>query len=97
MMRRHGQSGPEQTTEPQTTDVGALLAQGRIRDYLGSSRSLIKMSESLNTGPSMSENSPAITVSESEHDRMLELTTRIVAAQLSHTALPMSELPALIG
>ena len=68
-----------------------------MRDYLGSSRSLIKLSESLNTGPSMTENSPTTTVSEGEHDRMLELTTRIVAAQLSHNALPTSELPTLIG
>ena len=68
-----------------------------MRDYLGSSRSLIKMSESFNTGPSMSENSPETTVSDGEHDRMLELTTRIVAAQLSHNALPISDLTALIG
>ncbi len=68
-----------------------------MQDYLGPSKSLIKMSESLNTGQSMTENSPATTVFEGEHDRMLELTTCIVAAQFSHNALPTSELPALIG
>ncbi len=68
-----------------------------MRDYLGFSKSLIKMSESSNTGSNMTESSPETSAPDSTHHHMLELTSRIVSAQLSHNALPASELPALIG
>ena len=44
----------------------------------------------------MTESSPETSAPDSTHHRMLELTSRIVSAQLSHNALPASELPALI-
>jgi predicted transcriptional regulator len=68
-----------------------------MQDYLGFSKSLIKRPDSSSIGPSMTESRPETSASTNTHHRMLELTSRIVSAQLSHNALPANELPALIN
>ena len=45
----------------------------------------------------MTENNPDFALDGSRHDRMLALTTQIVAAHISGNAVPGPELPALIG